>query len=101
VKAICWASRRIGEEGIVAFVTNNSFLESIAFDGMRKHLVQDFSKIYILDLKGNVRKDSMRDGIPIGEKHTVFGLAAMVGISIIFLLKKRSQEKTQIFYRAR
>jgi predicted helicase len=98
VKAICWASRRIGEEGIVAFVTNNSFLDSIAFDGMRKQLEQDFSKIYLLDLKGNVRKDSMREGIPIGEKHTVFGLAAMVGISVTFLVKKRTQEKTQIFY---
>ncbi len=98
VKAICWASRRIGDEGIVAFVTNNSFLDSIAFDGMRKHLAQDFSNIYILDLKGNVRKDSMRDGIPIGEKHTVFGLAAMVGISVTFLVKKRTQKNTQIFY---
>ncbi len=72
VKAICWASRRIGEEGIVAFVTNNSFLESIAFDGMRKQLAQDFSHIYILDLKGNIRKDSMREGIPIQEKSIRF-----------------------------
>ncbi|MCK5718120.1 MAG: N-6 DNA methylase, partial [Thiomargarita sp.] len=100
VKAICWASRRIGDEGIVAFVTNNGFLDGIAFDGMRKHLAQDFSSLYILDLKGNVRKDSMRDGIPIGEKHTVFGMAAMVGISIIFLVKKPTQETTQIFYKA-
>ncbi len=98
VKAICWASRRIGDEGIIALVTNNGFLDSIAFDGMRKQLAQDFSKIYILDLKGNVRTDSMRDGIPIGEKNTVFGLAAMVGISVNFLVKKRTQEKTQIFY---
>ena len=38
VKAIRWASDRIGEEGVVAFVTNNSFLDGVAFDGMRKHL---------------------------------------------------------------
>ena len=37
---------RIGKEGVVAFVTNNGFLDGNAFDGMRKHLVQDFSKIY-------------------------------------------------------
>ena len=36
VKAIRWASDRIGEEGVVAFVTNNSFLDAVAFDGMRK-----------------------------------------------------------------
>ncbi|MCK5715996.1 MAG: DNA helicase, partial [Thiomargarita sp.] len=100
VKAIRWASDRIGEEGIVALVTNNGFLENIAFDGMRKHLEHDFSKIYILDLKGNVRKDSMREGIPIGEKHTVFGMAAMVGISITFFLKCKNTENCDIFYSA-
>ncbi|RKZ73403.1 MAG: DNA helicase [Gammaproteobacteria bacterium] len=99
VKAIKWASERVKNEGIVAFVTNNSFLEGIAFDGMRKHLAQDFSKIYVLDLKGNVRKDSMRDGIPIGEKHTIFGLSAMVGISVAFFVKSNNKtDNCQIYY---
>ena len=100
VKAIKWASMRIKNEGMVAFVTNNSFLDGIAFDGMRKHLTRDFSKIYILDLKGNVRKDSMRDGIPIGEKHTIFGLSAMVGISVTFFVKGNNTEDCQIYYSA-
>ena len=52
VKAILWASKRIGKEGVVAFVTNNGFLDGIAFDGMRKHLAQDFDTVYILDLVG-------------------------------------------------
>ena len=52
VKAIRWASDRIGEEGVVAFVTNNSFLSDLAFDGMRKNLADDFDAIYILDLSG-------------------------------------------------
>ena len=98
VKAIRWASDRIGDEGIVAFVTNNGFIDNIAFDGMRKHLGQDFSKIYILDLKGNVRKDTMRDGIPITEKHTVFGLAAIVGIAVTFFVKSQKTENCEIFY---
>ena len=98
VKAIRWASDRIGEEGVVAFVTNNGFLDGIAFDGMRKHLYQDFNRIYILDLKGNVRKDSMREGIPIGEKHTVFGLAAMVGITVTFFVKSRHYHDHKIYY---
>ena len=98
VKAIRWASERIGKEGVVAFVTNNGFLEGIAFDGMRKHLYQDFNRIYILDLKGNVRKDSMREGIPIGEKHTVFGLAAMVGITVTFFVKSRHYHDHKIYY---
>ena len=98
VKAIRWASDRIGAEGIVAFVTNNGFLDGIAFDGMRKHLYQNFNRIYILDLKGNVRKDSMREGIPIGEKHTVFGLAAMVGITVTFFVKSRHYHDHKIYY---
>ncbi|GAA5528217.1 type ISP restriction/modification enzyme [Herpetosiphon gulosus] len=101
VKAFRWAADRItrnGDEGIVAFVTNNSFIDSLAFDGMRKHLAQDFDRIYILDLKGNVRKDSMRNGIPIGEQHTVFGLAAMVGISVAFLIKGKNYTDKKIFY---
>ncbi len=98
VKAFRWAADRIQDEGIVAFVTNNSFIDNIAFDGMRQHLAQDFDAIYVLDLKGNVRKDSMREGIPIGEKHTVFGLAAMVGIAVTFLVKRKDIDKHQIFY---
>ena len=98
VRAIRWASDRIGEEGVVAFVTNNSFLDGMAFDGMRKHLYQDFNRVYILDLKGNVRKDSMREGIPIGEKHTVFGLAAMVGIAVTFFVKSCQHQDHKIYY---
>src|SRR5216683_61726 len=65
---------------------------------MRKHLSRDFNRIYILDLKGNIRKDSMKDGIPLGEKHTVFGLAAMVGIAITFLIKNKKNDDSKIFY---
>ena len=96
VKAILWASKRIGDEGIVAFVTNNGFLSGIAFDGMRKHLAQDFDAIYILDLGGNVRKNPKLSGTT----HNVFGI--QVGVSINFLIK-RSETKTdskftEIFY---
>ncbi|MDM8561362.1 type ISP restriction/modification enzyme, partial [Candidatus Parabeggiatoa sp. HSG14] len=92
VKAIKWASKRIENEGIVAFVTNNGFLDSIAFDGMRKHLAQDFSKIYILDLGGNVRKNPKLSGTT----HNVFGI--QVGVSINLLIKQESTEATKILY---
>jgi predicted helicase len=52
VKAIRWASDRLGEDGIVAFVSNNSFINDISFDGMRKNLQRDFDAVYILDLGG-------------------------------------------------
>ena len=96
VKAIRWASDRIGEEGIVAFVTNNGFLDRMAFDGMRKHLAGDFDVIYILDLGGNVRENPKLSGTT----HNVFGI--QVGVSINLLIK-RSTAKThlkpaEIFY---
>ena len=69
VKAIRWASDRIEDGGVVAFVTNNSFLDAVAFDGMRKHLAEDFDAIYILDLSGNVRKNPKLSGTT----HNVFG----------------------------
>ncbi|HYG78829.1 MAG TPA: N-6 DNA methylase [Pyrinomonadaceae bacterium] len=83
VKAIRWASDRIGNEGIVAFVTNNSFLEQTAFDGMRQHLEKDFDKIYVLDLGGNVRKNPKLSGT----KHNVFGI--QVGVSINIFVRNR------------
>ena len=97
VKAFRWASDRLGDEGIVAYVSNNSFVDDNSFDGMRKNLGKDFHRIYVLDLKGNVRRDSMRDGKPIGEEHTVFGLGAMVGISICFLVRNPAKPERSIF----
>ena len=85
VKAILWASKRIGAEGIVAFVTNNGFLDGIAFDGMRKHLAQDFTKIYHIDLKGNARTSGERRR---KEGGNVFDDQIRVGIGITFFIKK-------------
>ncbi len=100
VKAIRWGLDRIGDEGVVAFVTNNSFLDGVAFDGMRKHLAADCDVIYILDLSGNVRKNPKLSGTT----HNVFGI--QVGVSINFFIKKSvdktdskpAPKTTQIFY---
>jgi len=94
VKAIRWASDRIKKEGVVAFVTNNSFLDGVAFDGMRKHLSDNFDAIYILDLSGNVRKNPKLSGTT----HNVFGI--QVGVSISFFVKRRGKTNSQaeIFY---
>ncbi len=92
VKAIRWASDRIGQEGIVAFVTNNGFLDGLAFDGMRKHLAEDFDAIYILDLGGNARK-----GLKVSDAN-VFGIRVGVSINLFVKNKGKSSEKPNIFY---
>lgn len=85
VKAIRWASDRIGNEGIIAFVTNNSFINDLAFDGVRKNLESDFDKLYVFDLGGNVRKNPKLSGT----KHNVFGI--QVGVSINIFVKHRKE----------
>ncbi len=85
VKAFSWASERIGEEGVVAFVTNNGFLDGTAFDGMRKHLAQDFTKIYHIDLKGNARTSGERRR---KEGGNIFDDQIRVGVGITFFIKK-------------
>ena len=85
IKAILWASKRVGKEGVVAFVTNNGFLDGIAFDGMRKHLAQDFTKIYHIDLKGNARTSGERRR---KEGGNVFDDQIRVGVGISLFIKK-------------
>jgi len=94
VKAIRWASDKINEngEGIVAFVSNNSFIEDTSFDGMRKHLENDFDRIYIFNLKGNVRQNPKISGTT----HNVFGI--QVGVSINILMKTKIPTEKSIKY---
>ncbi len=92
VKAIRWALDRVEDAGVVAFVTNNSFLDGVAFDGMRKHLAEDCETIYILDLGGNARK-----GLKVSDAN-VFGIRVGVSINLFVKKKERSSESSRIFY---
>jgi predicted helicase len=98
VKAIRFATDRIGETGIVCFVNNNSFVTEKTFDGMRKELANDFDDIYVLDLGGNVRKNPKLSGTT----HNVFGI--QVGVSInLFIRRKKNKDtnrKAKIYYHA-
>ena len=82
VKSLRWASDRVGKQGIIALVTNNSFLTGTSFDGMRKHLAEDFDAIYIVDLGGNARRDKL-----VADAN-VFDIR--VGVSINFFVKNSS-----------
>jgi predicted helicase len=95
VKAIRWASDRIGAQGLVALVNNDSFIDQIAFDGMRRHLAADFDAVYVLDLGGNVRKNPDLSGTT----HNVFGIK--VGVSIQFLVRRGEKpRRAEIHYAA-
>ncbi len=87
VKAFQWATWRLREsqEGIVALVTNNGFLDGIAFDGMRNHLATQFAKIYHLNLKGNARTSGERRKQEAGN---IFNDQIRVGVGITLLVKQ-------------
>jgi predicted helicase len=73
-------------------VTNNSFIDQIAFDGMRQHLQKDFTQIYHLDLHGNVRKNPKISG----SSHNVFGI--QVGVGITIAIRASKNPKRAIYY---
>lgn len=76
-----WASDRLNENGIIAFITNSSFLKAKGFDGFRKSVTNEFDYIYIIDLGGDIRS---------GDKTgSVFNI--MIGICITFLIKTKSK----------
>ncbi|WP_286959386.1 DEAD/DEAH box helicase [Arsenicicoccus sp. UBA7492] len=82
VRAIKWASMRIGERGVVAYVTNGGWLENNAFAQMRRSLSTEFSDIYIYNLKGNMRAtDWKREG---GQ---IFGAGSQATVAITILIK--------------
>lgn len=83
------------KSGIVAMITNNSFIDGIIHRQMRKHLLETFDDIYILDLHGNSKKkEKARDG---SKDENVFDI--MQGVSInIFLKKEKGNNKLANVY---
>ena len=74
---------------MVCYVNNDSFVAEKSFDGMRKHLAQDFDLIYVLELGGNVRKNPTLSGTT----HNVFGIQVGVSINLFIRLPKRDRGK--------
>jgi predicted helicase len=79
-------------EGILAYISNNSFIDGIIHRQMRKHLLESFDKIYVLDLHGNTRlKEVCSDGSP---DQNVFDI--MAGVSINIFVKTGKKKKTEL-----
>ncbi len=50
VRFFRWASDRMNDDGVLAFITNRSFIDSRTFDGFRKIVAEEFNEIYVMDL---------------------------------------------------
>jgi predicted helicase len=83
--------------GVLAYISNNSFLDGLTHRQMRKHLLESFDKIYILDLHGNAKKKEIcKDG---SADQNVFDI--MQGVSINIFVKtgiKKEKELGEVFH---
>ena len=95
-RALRWASDRIGERGVIAFVSNSSFVDGNSADGVRLSLQEEFSQIFIYDLKGNQRTSGERSRREGGK---IFGSGSRTGVAITILVKDPTHSgPAEVFY---
>lgn len=98
IRAIRWASDRIGNRGVIGFVSGSGFVGKTAMDGMRKCLAEEFSNIHVINLRGDIRKNMLSKGCA-GEGGNIFDSGSMTGIAISLLVKNpNAKQNGQIFY---
>ncbi|WP_240148228.1 type ISP restriction/modification enzyme [Diaminobutyricibacter tongyongensis] len=91
IRAIRWASDRIKDRGIVAYVTNGGFLDSNTAAGLRLTLEEEFTELYILNLRGNTRTSGEQ---ALKEGGQTFGPGSRATIVISLLVKNPDRPAT-------
>ncbi|MFD2618385.1 DEAD/DEAH box helicase [Terrilactibacillus laevilacticus] len=94
IKAFRWATDRIGEQGVIGFVTNSSFIDKPVMNGIRRSFAQEYNYLFILNLRGAIRGRS--GDLAKREGQNVFDI--MTGVSISILVRDGS-ENHKIFYK--
>lgn len=84
ILSIRWASDRIGKSGIIGFVTNASFIRSKTYAGVRACLQQEFTDVWVFDLRGNARTQGEERKKEAGN---VFGSGSRAPVAITILVK--------------
>lgn len=99
IKAFRWATDRIPEDegGVICYISNGSWIDGVAQDGMRKSLEKEFSSIYVMNLRGNQRTSGE---LSKKEGGKIFGFGSRNQICITLLVKnpKDKNEKAKIYY---
>ena len=96
IRAIRWASDRVGTSGVIGFVTNAGWVETNTADGLRKCLADEFSSIYVFHLRGNARTSGEQRR---KEKDNVFGSGSRAPIAISLLVKNpKAAEHGRIYF---
>ena len=88
VRAFRWASDRIGDNGIISFVSNGSYVDNLAFSGFRRELLREFNHVYVFNLRGNCRSSGE---FRKKEAGNIFGEGSRTLICIITLVKHKGK----------
>lgn len=91
IRAIRWASDRLGSSGVMGFITNAGFVEGNAMDGLRKCLAEEFSSLYIFHLRGNQRTSGE---LSRKEGGKIFGSGSRAPIAITIFVKNPKAKET-------
>ncbi|WRB27935.1 DEAD/DEAH box helicase [Helicobacter pylori] len=95
IQSMRMASDLLKDKGVVGFVVNGSFIDSKSADGFRKCVAQEFSHLYVLNLRGNRRTSGE---VSRKEGGQIFDSGSMATIAIIFFVKDKSVPNHTIFY---
>lgn len=94
VKAFRWATDRLGDRGIIGFVTNGSYIDSNSTDGLRASFYKEFNYLYIFNLRGNQRTQGEQSRKEGGK---IFGSGSRAPIAISILIKDGS-DAHELYY---
>ena len=94
--AIRWASDRIGKQGVIGVVTNGSWIDGNADAGVRACLAEEFTSVYVLNLRGNQRTQGERSRREGGK---IFGQGSRAPVAVTILAKNPKAKGCRILYR--
>ena len=96
LRAFRWATDRIGDQGIVAFVSNGGWIDGNTGDGVRLSMAEDFTDLYVFNLRGNQRtagEQSRKEG------GKVFGSGSRSTVAITIGVKDPTKSGFELHYR--
>ena len=93
LRAFRWATDRIGEQGVVAFVSNGGWLDGNTADGVRFAMAEDFSDVYVYNLRGNMRNADWR-----AEGGQIFGAGSQTTIAVLLGVKDPNKQGFTLHY---
>lgn len=98
IRAIRWALTRIGDAGVIGFVTNGGFIDANTADGLRQTLTAECTDVYVYNLRGNARTSGVQRQ---KEKGNVFGSGARTTVAVTLLVKNpaRAGGRATVHYR--